>query len=268
MSERPGISLEQWYPLVAPIVGTPATAIVKAAADMAPLLYEGERDAPDISMEFHQLCDGIAKAADLLGGYPVFLRTGLMSGKHQWDRTCHLPSEAAIESHVRAIVEYSELADIFGDRPTDIWVVRELLDTWPAFHAFGGNMPITRERRYFFEDGKVIGHHPYWPDEAFVDERVDRDDWKQRLVGLNYEDPAEVKLLTAQTEMVAAVIPGAWSVDWLWTGTHHPERWYLTDMAWAEQSYVWEAYPTAPHAFIERMRAAEVTPRWPGGGTP
>lgn len=63
------------------------------------------------------------------------------------------------------------------------------------------------------------------------------------LAPLNHESPAEVAELTALSEQVAAVVPGAWSVDWLYS----PGRgWVCIDMAHAERSFVWSEYPTAP----------------------
>ena len=103
-------------------------------------------------------------------------------------------------------------------------------------------MPITRERRYFVEDGIVIGHHPYWPSAAFADCSDLPSDWEAKLAALNQEDPAEVAELSALSAKVGVVLPGAWSVDWL----HTARGWYLTDMAHAETSFVWPQHPGAP----------------------
>lgn len=259
-TERPGISLDEWYPLIAPLAPTPTT-VTRIGPDLMPLAYGPEGD-PDGSLarDFHALCEWIRSLAAEVGGFPLFLRTGLTSGKHDWRDTCYVPDAASVESHVSAIIDYSASADFMG-LPCNVWAVRELLPTYGLFTAFDG-MPVTRERRYFVRDGAVIGHHPYWPPEALereVDPYFDPDgkvpthyasidDWRPGLDVVNAESDDEIATLTGMTERVGAVLPGAWSVDWLWV--HRPATndsgWYLTDMAWAERSFIWADYPSAP----------------------
>lgn len=237
VDDRPGISLDEWYPLVLDVVPTPLTVVLEGGEHLW---------SDDPQEKFEKAAKTLRGMWSMVGtGYPAFLRTGLTSGKHDWRRTCFVPDAADLVSHMRAICEYSEMVDPAGGLSTEVWVLRELLNTRPAFEAFRG-MPITRERRYFFEDGEVIGHHPYWPPEAISGE-ISSPEWRGRLHRLNHESPEEVFELTKLTEKVAAVIPGAWSVDWLWT----LHGWFLTDMAWAEWSFIWKEWPSAPHAFIE-----------------
>lgn len=256
MTERPGISLEEWYPLVQPIVPTPVTVIERTDVDLARLL-EGSVDGHDeaIATGLLDLAVRLARAADHVGiGYPLFLRTGMGSGKHEWTDTCHVPSREALTSHIMALVEWSELVDFVG-LPSDVWVARELLPTVAPFTAFGG-FPVTKERRYFIEDGKVLGHHPYWPPFTIVAPSIT--DWRDALSELNHEDAEEHDLLAAQSLKVAAAVPGAWSVDWLWVPENAWQhvagnavaggQWFLTDMAWAERSYVWDTHPCVGEA--------------------
>ena len=230
---RPAISLDAWYPQVAAVVPTPRTEIVRTSLPLD-LLLDGE-----VPVGWATFLDDLARAADRVGGYPTFLRTGQGSGKHDWKHTCYVPAAADLESHVAALVEWSALVDILG-LPTDVWVVREMLLTTAAFHAFGG-MPITRERRYFVRDGAILGHHPYWPPEAI--EAPDAADWRARLERLNEEPAAEVALLSRLSRDVSRVVPGAWSVDWL---AARDGTWYCIDLAHAERSYVWWEHPHAP----------------------
>lgn len=242
MPERPGMSLEEWYPLVQPLALTPETVILRTDRDLAPMLYTDSPDAPDVSKDVERLVTAVRGVAERVGGFPLFLRTGLMSGKHGWQDTCYVPDAESVGQHIYNIVEESEMADMVGGRPTDVWVVRRLLNTRPVFTAFHGHMPITRERRYFFVDGEVVGHQPYWPGEVFEENEPSIETWREKLDDINHEWPPEVTYLTHMTKRVAEAIPGAWSVDWLFADPH----WYLIDMAWAEVSYVWEDYPTAP----------------------
>ena len=258
MSGRPGISLDEWYPLVADLVPTPRTVIVRAGRDMAAVAYGDEVDA-ETEAAFSELAAKVRAAGDSLG-WPAFLRSGYGSGKHGWRETCFVPGPAAVPAHLGAIIEWSELADIMG-LPTDVWAVREMLDVPSAFAAFRGAMPISRERRYFVVDGRVVGRHPYWPPQAFTEDEEGGlfgeagpdgvalpGDWRALLDALNEETPGEVATLTALTERVGAAVPGAWSVDWLWAARRGEaeRRWFLTDMAWAERSFVWWDHPAAP----------------------
>ena len=227
------MSLEAWYPLlVAASIPVPATEIVQAPFDLTPLL-DGEE--PEGWTIFVAELEAAARRI----GYPVFLRTGHGSGKHEFVWTCFVPEAAALANHVAALVEWSALVDFLG-LPTDVWAVREMLPVESTFTAFRG-FPVSRERRYFIRDGRVIGHHPYWPPAAIEDPSVQ--DWRPRLDALNTETPEEIAVLTDLSKRVGAAIPGAWSVDWLWS----PGRgWICIDMAWAERSFVWADYPSAP----------------------
>jgi hypothetical protein len=234
MTTRPGIDLAEWYPLlVAADIPTPATAIVRTELDLT-MLIDGEEPEG-----FAAFLAELGAAAEHLG-YPIFLRTGYGSGKHEWVDTCLVPSAADLGQHVFALVEWSNIVDLFG-LPTNTWVVRELLPTQAAFTAFVG-MPITKERRYFIRDGEILGFTPYWPPDTISSPSVP--DWRARLDAINEMPPEEVAELSALALRVSAVVPGAWSVDFLWV----PERgWLAIDMAHAEASFCWTEHPNAPH---------------------
>lgn len=235
---RPGIDLTEWYPrLLAAGIPTPRTEIVCTALDLN-LLLDGATPPG-----YKAFLDHLRAAGERIG-YPLFLRTGYGSGKHDWRRTCWVPKAEALNQHVFALVEWSQLVDLFG-LPTSTWVLRELLPTQAAFTAFEG-FPVTRERRYWIVDGTVVGHHPYWPPETIEAPSVP--DWRERLERLNVEAAEEVAELTALSTRVAAAVPGAWSVDWLWV----PQRgWLCIDMAWAEASFCWREHPTAPGDLLD-----------------
>lgn len=239
---RPGISLDEWYPTVENLVDTPRTMIWRGK-DLLSLAYGEVND--ETRREFKRVVEWIQTMAKALG-YPLFLRTGLTSGKHGWRETCFVAGPDHVAASVYNIIERAATADFMG-LPCDVWVVRKFLHTEPAFRAFDG-MPVTRERRYFIDNGGVIGHHPYWPPDAIEQATHDPalpDDWRARLDELNQEPDHEVRELTRLSKAVAFVMPGAWSVDWLWA----EGKWWLTDMAWAEESFVWKDWPTAPKGF-------------------
>lgn len=179
----------------------------------------------------------IKKAAEAIG-YPVFIRTDLCSGKHDWSSSCFVDSSEKINNNYLKVLENNVRWEMLGIKPEAI-VVREFLELETAFTAFAGNMPINKERRYFINQGKTSCHHPYWPETAFNRHpaRMANDvDWKDKLRQLNYEDAKEVDLLITYANTVASILPEFWSIDF---AKAKNGKWYLLDMALGENSYHW-----------------------------
>ena len=247
MNRTAAADMSYWWPLVMRSgVQVPQTRIVTAPAEID-LLLDGKTP-----LGFERFIHLLKCAAVEVGGYPVFLRTGQTSGKHSWTETCYITSEAAFPRHVAELVEFSAMVDFMG-LPTCTWVVREFLaDTDAPFKAFSG-MPVARERRYFAEAGKVLCQHPYWPAESLeccdglaaaeqsTRGYTDNPDWRALLAVLNEDTPEAIAELTTLSERVSLLLPGAWSLDWLWTR----RGWYLTDAAPAELSWHWHGCPVS-----------------------
>ncbi len=236
--------LSYWFPLIPSGIRVPRTLIMKYTN----LGSRESRDANDlinlldgkIPPGFNNFCAMVMDAGNKVG-WPFFLRTDYMSGKHCWKDTCYVQDPTCnISKHIVSLVETSALADILGF-PTDVWVVREMIPTTPAFTAFWGDMPIVKERRYFVQDDKVVCHHPYWPPDAFENCRISRDNWRHRLDIMNTETHDEIELLSGLSSKVGEAIGGAWSIDWLWS--EQKAQWFLTDMAEAKSSYHWSGCP-------------------------
>lgn len=168
-------------------------------------------------------------------GWPLFLRTDLASGKHDWERTCYVPNEVALGQCLWGVVEANEIADIFG-LPYEGLALREFLPLESTFKAFR-RMPVAVERRYFTTAGKGVEcHHPYWPDGAIEQgwhEESLPEDWRERLAALNDEskDPPYPAHWAAA---VVDLLGGSWSVDFAKTTEG---KWFLIDMAHANQSW-------------------------------
>ena len=177
-----------------------------------------------------------ASAAQI--GFPIFLRTGRTSGKHEWDNTCNVKTAPELRAHIYQIAYFSECASMFGELNWTNWAVREFLPIKPyGVCPDYENMPINREFRFFAEDGKVLCHHPYWPPMALERGGAVMDAARYRELC----DPADdLPALIELAERASKAVGGAWSVDLLET-----ERgWYLTDMAVASRSWHW---PECPH---------------------
>jgi hypothetical protein len=185
-------------------------------------------DAPD---GWESTVRAVKVAAFELGGYPVFLRTGCMSGKHAWLETCHVPGPDDVQARMATLVR--EQATAFGVPPVGEFVVRELLDLETGFRAFRGRMPVNTEVRAFVDGDEPVCLHPYWPEEAIYG--ASRQDWRVVLREMQDIEAGDRGLLL---ELSAALgghrLQGAWSVDW---ARHRDGRWFLIDMAPAGMSY-------------------------------
>lgn len=226
--------LSYWFPIIeAAGIPVPKTKIIKiteSATKMIWDLFDGKDNGALSDPFFEEV-----KAAATEMGFPCFLRTDNTSGKHEWKDTCFLPSTEDVPSHVAAIVNFSECADMFG-LPWDTWAVREMLPTIPygTCPRYGG-MPVCKEFRFFVKDGKVQCWHPYWPMEALV-----QGGWNGQAITYNdlvyLRNENELILLAERT---GAALGDAWSIDILDT-----ERgWFVTDLAEAHKSFHWEGCP-------------------------
>lgn len=222
--------LSWWFPRLPDGIHVPKTSIIEHTGDDLLHLLDGI-----VPAGCDELCEDIANAGDDFG-WPLFLRTDYLSGKHGWRKTCHVPSRDNVRAHIASLVEESASADMMGF-PSDRWIARRMIPTTPAFFAFHGDMPIVKERRYFVQGAVVVCHHPYWPPEAFDKSRVSVGGWRERLDQMNFESNEEVALLSDLSSGVGVAIGGDWSIDWLWS--ERESQWYLTDMAEAASSYHW-----------------------------
>lgn len=226
-------NMANWYPKLLGVAPTPDTTFVWIDQEtVADFLNGGSA-----SERVNQFLRELNLALDNMG-YPAFIRSGIMSAKHDWEKSCYIPKALSLNdlaNHVYTILEMNAMA--WGTSLPTCFVVRELIKTAPVFHAFYGKMPITKERRYFINDGKVQCHHPYWPEEAFRDDDKLSDYKKLSLEIMNYEPDIEVRLLTEMSEFVATKFPGYWSLDWLQDVTG---KWWAIDMAQGERSFHWK----------------------------
>lgn len=226
--------LSYWFPLIeAAGLPVPKTRIINIDDndDLARIAY-GEP-----SRSLAPLAEQIRTAALEVGGPPFFLRTDYTSGKHDWKDTCFVTELSLVEHHVVNLVEFSECVDLIG-LPTDVWVVREMLNTQPLFRAFRGDMPITREFRYFVRDGEIEHVQSYWP-EAALENHVNMPEgctnilWREMLTVASYLYDKERAVLDDLTRKASAAVPGYFSVDWLETVDR---GFVLIDMAEGDKS--------------------------------
>jgi hypothetical protein len=239
--------LSYWFPKIPSGIRVPETCIINYA-DFWPENDKTPETNDLINLldgiippEFHRFCASVISLGNKVG-WPFFLRTDYMSGKHFWEDTCYIKDGISnIANHIKTLVDISASADILGF-PTDIWVVRKMIPTVSGFRAswgkMGTGMPIVKERRYFVQDAQVVCHHPYWPREAIDNcKYVSVCRWEESFDRMNKETHEEIDLLSGFSSKVGEAIGGNWSVDWLWS--EQKGQWFLIDMAEARSSYHW-----------------------------
>lgn len=216
-------SMLYWYPLVCDLdVPQPRTCIVEMS------LYSDSLTRP-----INAHLDKIRQAVEDVGGYPVFMRTDLVSGKFDWGRTCYCASEQHLIANIPNLVQFSENCGMIG-KPVNALVFREYIEMASKFSAFHG-LPIGRERRYFARDGVVECHHPYWPEAAMqFYESKSPAQWQRKLCAMNYESIQERSLLATYAEKLGAVLPGYWSIDFCLSRSG---TWHFIDCALGAQSW-------------------------------
>lgn len=166
---------------------------------------------------------------------PWFLRTGVFSGKHDWNRCCHVKNLDKLKFHVRRLFELSQLVSLMG-LPCDVWAVREWLPGPCIFKSeqFNG-MPVRKEFRGFARAGGVLCLHPYWPMEALEADLRDAQNRYDRLAEMNKLRAPDDMLVANLMSQASMALEGEWSIDVLLSG----DRWYVTDCAPGEVSWHW-----------------------------
>jgi len=226
-------SFYYWYPFVKDLsIPQPKTVLVPFPEDEVKKYLN-----PEYDVYIGKSVELAKKAIKELGDkYPVFIRTDQSSGKHQWDETCFVESEAKLEKCLCEIMLFNHLADMMG-LPFTGFVVREYIEMDSLYRAFG-NMPVNSERRYFIKDGKVACHHPYWFEGAIGDCSYHKsplpDNWKELSARMNIESDTEIELLSEYANKIAQALEGFWSVDFC---KAKDGTWYMIDMAMGECSW-------------------------------
>ena len=223
-----------WWPILSGCgVLVPRTAIIRTGVELARLL-DGE-----IPKGYGDFIGGLGVAANAIG-WPIFLRTGHTSGKHEARDTCFCERPEDLSRHVARLVEYSHMVD-FAGLPTDTWAVRERLSVKP-FEIAGGGLLIVPEIRLFLRDHMMQCLHVYWPLDALVQRWAGFTEDEARALRAGIADAcfADMPTIMETGQMVAATFDGYWSLDLMLSGG----QWYAIDMAPGERSW----HPTCTHA--------------------
>lgn len=162
-------------------------------------------------------------------GYPIFMRSDLASGKHDWERIAFMENEKKLISSITSLID----DNLCKDQLCQALVLREYIPMKNLFTAFFAKMPVNPEIRFFVKNGKVLCWHWYWVEDAMY--KPSKRNWrsilrkeKKKLAG------EELRWLYDAAEKVAKQFKGYWSVDFCKAAD---DDWVLIDMALGEVSW-------------------------------
>ena len=214
-------SMDYWHPLTKDLpIPQPRTEVVKTMGTDKWIKFL--QDPTTFDTTFKEILFTAAKI-----GYPLFMRTDQSSAKHSYVDTCKVESRERLSRNLYMLIEENIMCDI----NVQTLYFRKFIELNSTFKAFN-KMPIAPERRYFVKDGEVLCRHPYWPEDAI--RNPDREDWKGRLRGVNFQEGCEIYTLKGYATLISETVPGCWSVDFAQAKNG---VWHFIDMADARRSW-------------------------------
>lgn len=230
-------SMRWWYPNIKDMnIPQPKTEIIppKREVDLTALMSDEEADTMSEKSIREYIDIPAVEAACEKMGYPVFMRSDYTSHKHDWKRSCFVTCKEDIIPHIQNILEFSVLADIFGGIPFTAVVIREYIPMAQIFTAFGREMPVNPEWRFFVHKGQILCSHWYWTEPAIRQPSIRT--WKNRMYKARHAsiDNGGFKKIESYAWAISAFVGGSWSIDFCLgaNGT-----WYLIDMAESYKSW-------------------------------
>jgi hypothetical protein len=229
-SKKDPNQFENWFHAVKDNdIRHPKTKLIPFPLEAAIAISKEDEHAFLSNPELTVVENSIKDAFTEFGRDELFLKNSLYSGKHSWARTCHIKHDSNIRHHLGQITyEWLMNSPVYATH----MVVRELIPTAPAFHAFGGT-PIVQEFRLFAKDGKTYAYQAYWPQDSILDPNCD--DWASKLKSISKATQTQLDEMIAGANKVTKTLGGDWSIDFLIDKDGKP---WLIDMALSSQSYI------------------------------
>ena len=108
----------------------------------------------------------IMEALRPFGSAPVIVKDYVKSRKHEWAEACYIPSAADRAAVERVVARFLALQ---GADLNEGLVFREFVPFEPLAQHSKSGMPLTKEFRLFFLDGKLLLAVPYWEEGEYGD---------------------------------------------------------------------------------------------------
>jgi hypothetical protein len=108
----------------------------------------------------------IMQALRPFGDAPVIVKDYVKSRKHEWAEACYIPSAADRAAVERVVTRFLALQ---GADLNEGLVFREYVPFEPLAQHSKSGMPLTKEFRLFFLDGKLLLSTAYWDEGEYGD---------------------------------------------------------------------------------------------------
>lgn len=233
-----------WLPkIVEAGISTPQTELVKYEHEAVREVFDGGEPKA-----FDELLVMVRTACKKIG-YPIFVRTDLSSAKHDGPKAYRINKEEDIPRAIYATLEDNEMKFWLEPEGSKAILVREWLELQSPFAAFNRHA-IAYEWRFFANAERVICFHPYWPESSieFYGGAKEPDGWREALRTL-HQIPENIEELKAVAVKAAGLYGTVASID---MAQDRNTRWWLTDMAIAEDSFHW---PDCEHKELQVVRS-------------
>jgi hypothetical protein len=108
--------------------------------------------------------DRIMERLRPFGEQPLILKDYVKSRKHEWAEACYIPSAADQAAVERVVKRFLQLQ---GPDLNEGLIFREFIQFEPLAAHSKSSMPLTKEFRLFFLDGRLLLAAPYWEEGAY-----------------------------------------------------------------------------------------------------
>ncbi|MEW6737594.1 MAG: ATP-grasp domain-containing protein, partial [Acidobacteriota bacterium] len=117
----------------------------------------------------HFSLDKVTALLSEFGSQPIIVKDYVKSRKHEWTEACFIPSAADKLTALRVIETFLSRQ---GEDLNEGIVLREYVELEPLTKHSKSDMPLTKEYRLFFLDGKLINTCEYWEEGTYQSEEI------------------------------------------------------------------------------------------------
>lgn len=217
----------------------PYTAIFKLTDRWYKWVQSDHYEEADIK-KFDKYLKNLIKKAGLENEEKLFIKTGVYSGKFNFNERCLYKKGDNLGEHVLNLFYDQMLYDIEPSRDV---VIRKFIETEYDRPTIYNGMKLNTEFRIFFDfaNRRFLGCFNYWDTKVMLNNlrNKDKDDFFSAYKSIENDfGKLESKLIKhlQDAELNKADLKETWSIDFLWDG----KKFWMIDMALAKNSYYYD----------------------------
>lgn len=195
----------------------------------------------DKIVEFSQYLRERVNATELRDCDKIFVKTGVFSGKFDFNNRCLVNKGDNLGGHFLNIF-YDAL--MVSAEPSREVVFRKFIETDNNRPTIYNGMKLNTEFRVFldFNHNKILGVFNYWDSKTMLRNLKGKDlktfEATHKGIEEEYDKlvPDLINHIKNDCDIEKSKLEGTWSVDFLWDG----KKFWMIDMALAKQSYYYD----------------------------